>query len=59
MSIEIYEDKHDEWRWRMRAGNGKIVGDSGEGYATKWNATLAARRFLKSGLPIVVVRSDD
>ena len=30
--IEIYQDKKDEWRFRIIAGNGEIVGVSSEGY---------------------------
>jgi len=27
----IYKDKKGEWRWQLRARNGKIVADSAEG----------------------------
>lgn len=30
--FEYYLDQRGEWRWRLRADNGKIVADSGEGY---------------------------
>lgn len=30
----VYRDDAKEYRWRLRAGNGKIVADSGEGYKT-------------------------
>lgn len=30
--IEIYQDKKNEWRWRLKAANHKIVAESGEGY---------------------------
>lgn len=33
--FEVYEDKAEEWRWRFRASNGKIIADSGEGYKNK------------------------
>ena len=33
--FEIIKDKGDEYRWRFRANNGKIVADSGEGYVAK------------------------
>lgn len=39
--FEIYKDKGGEWRWRLRARNGRIVADSAEGYASKRNATRA------------------
>ena len=35
---EIYIGKNGEYRWRMVAGNGRIVADSGEGYKAKANA---------------------
>ena len=28
----VYRDAKREWRWNIRASNGKIVADSGEGY---------------------------
>lgn len=34
-TLEIYKDRKKEWRWRLRARNGKIVADSGEGYKRK------------------------
>ncbi|MDP8078372.1 YegP family protein [Phocoenobacter skyensis] len=32
MKFETYLDNAVEWRWRLRANNGKIIADSGEGY---------------------------
>ncbi|UUY01582.1 DUF1508 domain-containing protein [Svornostia abyssi] len=40
--FEIYRDAASEWRWRLKAANGRIVGDSGEGYASQSNARRAA-----------------
>lgn len=34
----IYRDSFGEWRWKLVASNGKIIGDSGEGY--KRRATM-------------------
>ncbi|HEX8459079.1 MAG TPA: DUF1508 domain-containing protein [Pyrinomonadaceae bacterium] len=28
----VYEDSRKEWRWQLRAGNNRIIADSGEGY---------------------------
>lgn len=39
--FEIYKDTRGEWRWRLRARNGRIVADSAEGYASKRNVTRA------------------
>ena len=33
--FEVYKDKAGEWRWRLRASNGRIIADSGEGYNNK------------------------
>lgn len=39
--IEEYQDKQGQWRWRVRAGNGLIVADSAEGYASRRNVRRA------------------
>lgn len=36
--VEFYPDARGEWRWRVRANNGKIVADSSEGYGNKDDA---------------------
>lgn len=33
--FQIYKDSKNEYRWRFRADNGRIVADSAEGYTTK------------------------
>ena len=40
-TFELFEDAAEEWRWRLRHDNGNVVGDSGEGYASKSNAKRA------------------
>lgn len=42
--FEIYQDAHDEWRWRLVHANGKILADSGEGYTQRAGASRSARR---------------
>ncbi|WP_338739479.1 HVO_2922 family protein [Haloplanus salilacus] len=37
-TFELYEDRADEWRWRLRHRNGNIIADGGEGYTRKHNA---------------------
>ena len=34
-TFELYVDKADEWRWRLRHQNTEIIADSGEGYSTE------------------------
>jgi len=40
--IEVYPDQGSNWRWRLRAGNGAIVGGSQESFASRANALRAA-----------------
>lgn len=32
MYYEKYRDTANQWRWRLIAGNGRIIANSGEGY---------------------------
>ena len=32
---EFYQDGRSRWRWRHKAGNGKIIGKSSQGYVEK------------------------
>jgi uncharacterized protein YegP (UPF0339 family) len=44
--LQVYEDAHGEWRWRLRAANGRIVADSAEGYVNRSGAQRAAQTVL-------------
>jgi len=44
LRFDIYEARDSSWRWRLVASNGKIIADSGEGYASEYNAVRAAKR---------------
>ena len=35
MTYIYYKDAKEEWRWRLKASNGRIIADSGEGYTTE------------------------
>ncbi|MCB9096048.1 MAG: DUF1508 domain-containing protein [Arcobacter sp.] len=35
MKFHVYKDIRAEWRWRLKATNGKIIATSGEGYNNK------------------------
>ena len=39
--LDIYCDSEGQWRWRLRAGNGRIIADGSEGYRSKRNAERA------------------
>ncbi|SFS11487.1 Uncharacterized conserved protein YegP, UPF0339 family [Halomicrobium zhouii] len=43
-AFEIYEDRAEEYRWRLRARNGETVADSGEGYSRRAEARAAVDR---------------
>jgi uncharacterized protein len=35
MRFELYREAGGHWRWRLRASNGEVIADSGEGYARR------------------------
>lgn len=41
MKFEIYEGRNKKWYWRLKADNGKIIADGGQGYSTSQNARRA------------------
>ena len=43
-TFELFEDAGGDWRWRLRHDNGNVIGDSGEGYASKSNVKRALSR---------------
>lgn len=58
MRFQIYKDKKGEFRWRLRASNGKIVADSGEGYSDE-NACRHAIGAIRGGAAMAVVEVVD
>lgn len=47
MAYYIYKDASGYWRWRLKASNGRIVADSGEGYYNRQDC-LNAINLVKS-----------
>ena len=47
-AFEVYEDAAGEYRWRLVHRNGRILGDSGEGYATRSNARRAVETVVET-----------
>lgn len=43
-TFDVYEDQAGECRWRLRAGNGETMADSGEGYQSKADCLAAIER---------------
>ena len=46
MKFHIYKDRAGEWRWRLRARNGRIVASSGEGFKRKASTLKSMSRFV-------------
>lgn len=42
--VEVYRAVDGRWRWRRRAGNNRITGESGQGYLSHWWCRRMARR---------------
>ena len=41
LTANFYRDAHKQWRWNLKAKNGRIIADSGEGYTTRAGAKRA------------------
>jgi uncharacterized protein YegP (UPF0339 family) len=54
--LDVYKDSKGEWRWRVRAQNGKVMADSAEGYKARGSCRHAAMRILD---PAKVVMYDE
>ena len=50
--FEIYEDKANEWRFRLVAGNGEIIAVS-EGYTTKQGAQMGTQAVSHAVIQII------
>lgn len=46
--FEVYQDRANEWRWRLVHWNGNIIADGGEGYTSRSNAERAARGVIRN-----------
>ena len=44
MRVEVFRDTASDWRWRIKASNGKIVATSGEGYKRKNSCVTMAQK---------------
>lgn len=54
MRYEIYKDHAGDWRWRLRAQNGNVVAESGEGYRHRADCENAIRLTQNSAQAPVV-----
>ncbi len=56
--FEVYEDRAQEWRWRLVHWNGNVIADSGEGYAARSNAERAVRGVMRNAPSARIERRD-
>ena len=49
MKFEIYKDKADEYRWRLKAANGEILATPGQGYKALADAKEGVENVMRSG----------
>lgn len=45
-NFQTFKDRKGEWRWRLRARNGKIVASAGEGFKRKPTFTQVKWKLL-------------
>lgn len=55
--FELYRDRAEEWRWRLRHRNGNVIASSGEGYTRKANARKGLRSVMRNA-PGAVIREE-
>ena len=55
--FEVFRDRREEWRWRLRHRNGNIIATSGEGYTRKHNAWKGLRSVMENS-PDAAVTED-
>jgi uncharacterized protein YegP (UPF0339 family) len=54
MTYVYYKDAKEEWRWRLKASNGRIIADSGEGYKNESECLADIERVeSSSNAPVV------
>lgn len=50
LTFEAFRTRKKEWRWRLRAANGKIIANSGESYRRRIDCMAAIRMVKQSDL---------
>ena len=52
LTVNLYKDKRGKWRWNIKATNGNILADSGQGYSRKQDCLRGLYRIIDG--PITV-----
>lgn len=53
---EVFKDAAGQWRWRVRALNGNIVADSGEGYQNRIDCRREFDKLFRCGQTVSAAR---
>lgn len=54
MTYYYFKDAKGEWRWHLKASNGRIIADSAEGYKNEADCKAAIQQVKNSGaVPVV------
>jgi uncharacterized protein YegP (UPF0339 family) len=48
LKFEIYQDAAKEYRWRLKAANGKILATAGQGYKAKADCKAGVERIMEN-----------
>jgi uncharacterized protein YegP (UPF0339 family) len=59
MTFEVYKDKGGEFRWRLRAGNGKILAVPEDAYKTHADAKRSAELIKEQAATLKVEYAED
>ena len=58
MTYYYSRDAKGEWRWRLKASNGRIIADSGEGYKNQQESLADIERVKGSAsAPVVEIKA--
>jgi amphi-Trp domain-containing protein len=57
--FELYQDRANEWRWRLVHDNGNIIADSGEGYSRKSTARKGLESVMRNAPGAAIVDQSD
>jgi len=58
-TFELFQDRANEWRWRLVHNNGNIIADSGEGYSRKATARKGLESVMRNAGGASVVEDVD
>ena len=53
LQFEVYQDAAQEFRWRLKAGNGEVLATSGQGYRAKTDCQTGMERIEKEADKLV------